>query len=1397
MPVIKVLLFLLIALSSQAQLQPFFAPAQPAGTMSIKLHPMENVTAGSPVLVTFGVPFTRGSMSVAGLATVRVLHNGVEVPAFVEALTPWRHLTNAAVDGQSVRIARVQIHHTFTAVYPASETITIEWGGTARSASVATFTDPLQGWHTVTSGSFIAADGIMEPDVYALLPKEVLGNGVLTLRRHEPFGNAVSEARDDPWAMDDVESWPGYEEVDRAFKNNFYTSINQDDPLVTDYDGGKLVDYKHDSEPWLYDRSSTFFLLYMKSGFLRPLREAVRSTQYYRSKLYGPNVYPPTSAGLFSLKTPDPSTPNGGNDAMYAYAECFAYDLWITGNPQAVEPIRWVAATVNELADNSHWSPTLGIWTERHTSLATLANIVAFEVTGDSLYKETVLKHTADYIWHQNGAGGLLPANRLDGGLYHYGSQHGDGEPDVLVASHWMTTLTVDAMVRAYGISEDPAIAGFIIRAARFQATALMYDDEHDFDTYAGALRYPGYMIRFDGAPDLLDGHDTTAINHALDVASSVAWGAYFQHLVHGVPDPAIEAAARDLYFAYDVGVNHWIRPAAPPLGFTAFRVNPPRKFNWEHHPAAGFAWIMNQINVISPPPVVAITAPSSSITFTAPANILIEATATSSNSTIEKVEFFDGATKLGEDTTAPYTFQWNGVIADTHGHVVSAKATTALGVVGQSPGVPLDVRSPTRPELTIISPGPNQTFTAPATITFNTTVVPQGGSPISRVVFMRDYVPQFEDTEAPYTYTVSNVLHGSYEFEVMAFDVLGGYDIETVQVTVQTPTPPTVTLITPTPGTQTVGGAVLHLSAAASAPGSSIVRVGFRADDVPIGEDLTAPYEMDYNVSTRWPVGAHTITARAYEANGGIASESAQIQVIVLDPLTVAFDSPAANAQFNYPEPIPMQASASAPGSTITRIDFYANGQFAGTDTEAPFAATFVPDSVRQWELVARAFDAYGRHADASRLVHVTGPAAPSVSMTSPAPGSILVSPATATLTADASVSAATITSVQFYEGSTLIGEDFSAPFAVTTPTLGIGDHTFYAFATASTGRTAYSQSVIVTVGAANAPVVVITEPRYSGPQFGTSFSSVHFAAGAQHTGGLGIQRVEFWLDNALVGQDLTAPYGMDWTVGSSTGYHELVARAYDVNGVSANSSQVAFELIIPPIITITGPAAGALVPPGSTTAINANVVRGTYSIEEVRFFVNSTLIGTDTTAPYSVDWTPPTTGSYQIDAQVQDTRYVDRWAPTITVNGNYTPHQLWRFAHFGVHSNTGSAADGADPDGDGLPNLMEWNLGADPSLRQPSLVPSLNASSSHAVFTFTRSDAGEASSPLVACWSSDLQTWHDLPLPAVSSGPDANGIAIAVQENGTSPDAISVSIPRSIASGGQLFFRLKSMAP
>lgn len=1387
---------MLLTLSAVGQVPSFHAPAQLSGSITIKLHPMENVTPGTPRLVTFGLPFTRGSLTAANLNTVRVLRNGVEVPAFVEQLTPWRHLTNAAVDGQSVRVARIQIQHTFSAAYPASESITVEWGGATRAQNLLTLTDPLTGWHTVTSGTFVAADGIQEPDVYALLPKQTLSQGVLSLRRSEPFGDNIPETRDDPEVTDTIEHWPGYEEADRSFKNNFYTMINEDDPRVTGFEIGQLVDYKNDSEPWLYDRSSAFFQLYIKTGFLRPLREAVRAAQFYRSKLFGTAVSSPYR-GIFSLKAPTVGEVTAGNTTMYSYAECLAYDHWLTGNPQDVEPVRWVVDTHEQLTEPSRWSPSLGEWTERHTAFRTLANLVAFELTGEAGYRQNSLTQMTDFIWHQNGADGAIPSDRLDGGLYHRGAQHGDGVFTDLIASPWMTALLMDAMLRAYGISEDPAVAQFILRAARFQSITTHYDDNHDYD-YSGALRYPFYLARYDGTPDALDGYDTSTIEHSKETVTTIGWGCYFQHLLNGVPDPWMEANARDLYLSFDIGVNHWTRPAAPPLGLTAYRSIPPRKFAWENRPSASLTWVMSLIDTISPPPVVAITSPTASQQFTAPVSFLIQATATSSNASIVKVEFFDGATKIGEDTTAPYTLQWNNIIASLPSHVLTAKATTSLGVVGNSEAVPLDIRSPTHPQLTITSPTPGAVFTAPASVTITANAVPEGTSTITRVLITQSYQFVGEDTTAPYSHTLTGLLHGTHSYEIWAWDNNGGYTVQTLDINVQTPTPPSVALTAPTTGAITAAGAVLHLAATASAPGSQVTEVVFYADDTPIAEDTTAPYEYDWNVSSRWPAGAHTISAHAYESNGGESVSSTTIQLVTLDPMVVTFDSPAANAHYPFPASIPVQASATAPGSSIARIDFYADNQFFGSDSEAPYTATFTPEIVRQFELRATAVDALGRRQDATRIVNVTGPAIPTVTITTPANGAILTAPATPTITAEASANFATITRVQFYDGSTLIGEDTAEPFSITAPVLAPGDHHLYAIATSSTGTTNENTPahVLVTVGAANSPVAVITAPRFGGPQVAPSFSTVRFAASAQHTGGLAIQRVEFRLDNALIAQDTTAPYEMDWTVGSHYGYHSLVARAYDVNGVFADSTAVDFDLIIPPAITITSPTTGSNITVDAATPITALVTPGSNPITEVRFYVASTLVGTDSTAPYSFTWTPTTPGSRLVSAYVIDERYADDWADDINVSVAYSPLQSWRITHFGSHLPAGNGADDADGDHDTLANLMEWFMGRNPTINEGVSAPAIAVDDFEATVTLSRSDSSEATGTFSLEWSTDLATWHSIPLPAASATAD-NGITIAVQENSTANDTITVHIPRANAPSGRLVARLRATAP
>ena len=67
-------------------------------------------------------------------------------------------------------------------------------------------------------------------------------------------------------------------------------------------------------------------------------------------------------------------------------------------------------------------------------------------------------------------------------------------------------------------------------------------------------------------------------------------------------------------------------------------------------------------------PPAVSLTSPTNGAAFTAPANITISATASDADGTIQKVEFFHGATNLiATITSPPYSFNWTGVAHGTY----------------------------------------------------------------------------------------------------------------------------------------------------------------------------------------------------------------------------------------------------------------------------------------------------------------------------------------------------------------------------------------------------------------------------------------------------------------------------------------------------------------------------------------------------------------------------------------------------------------------------------------------------------------------------------------------------------------------------------------------------------
>lgn len=566
----------------------FLSPPETTGSIKVKLYPTENVAAGSPVLVTFGMPFTKSSITEAELTSVKVKSGDQEIPVYVEMLSPWRP------DNNSVRIARIQLEYTFSVIYPAYEEIILEWGGAGRVSNKPTFEDPRSAWHLVNSGSFVAADGVYEPDVYAVFPKDYMAKGVLKLTRMNPVHDDILETRDDPYDLDYTLMDSGRVH-ESAGKNFFYTIINEDTDLSL-LAADEICNYKTESEPWLFDRSAAMYVNYFRNGHFKMLREAVRASQFYASKVYTADFNGCTACtGMFSLKMTDPMTIYpGGNMAMYSYTENLAYTYWLTGDDEWLQTMR-DAVTAYSKSENTRWSPNASVWTERHTGLELLATIIAYEVFGESQYWDRSLEIIGDFIWHQKGADGQIPADRIDGGLYHKGSQHAwDWDENAWGISPWMSSFIVEPMVRAYAHTEADSIAGFIVKMGNALAesciqTSIMDGEYPD----AGTIECPVYTMGINGG--VAQGGENNEygfIEHAPDVGISIAWALYFSQIL-GENMPVLKEKAESMFKTYEITVDYWTRPAGPDYQKTQYRVAPWRKYSWQQRITGSYPWLL------------------------------------------------------------------------------------------------------------------------------------------------------------------------------------------------------------------------------------------------------------------------------------------------------------------------------------------------------------------------------------------------------------------------------------------------------------------------------------------------------------------------------------------------------------------------------------------------------------------------------------------------------------------------------------------------------------------------------------------------------------------------------------------------------------------------------------
>jgi RHS repeat-associated protein len=183
----------------------------------------------------------------------------------------------------------------------------------------------------------------------------------------------------------------------------------------------------------------------------------------------------------------------------------------------------------------------------------------------------------------------------------------------------------------------------------------------------------------------------------------------------------------------------------------------------------------------------------------------------------------------------------------------------------------------------------------------------------------------------------------------------------------------------------------------------------------------------------------------------------------MVNTPPAVNITSPANGASLNGPA-ITITASASDSDGNVSRVDFYNGTGLIGTAASAPYAINWNNIGSGSYSLTARATDNRGATTTSSP-VNITVNAPPTVSITSPANAANFTAPANITITANATDSDGSISRVDFYQGTTLIGSDTASPYSMSWNNVAVGTYSLTARATDNAGATTTSTIVNVSV--------------------------------------------------------------------------------------------------------------------------------------------------------------------------------------------------------------------------------------------------------------------------------------------------------------------------------------------
>jgi hypothetical protein len=495
-------------------------------------------------------------------------------------------------------------------------------------------------------------------------------------------------------------------------------------------------------------------------------------------------------------------------------------------------------------------------------------------------------------------------------------------------------------------------------------------------------------------------------------------------------------------------------------------------------------------------------------------------------------------------------------------------------------------------------------------------------------------------------------------------------------------------------PGTLVPVGSSLVIQATSTPADGFVSRIDFYtewngATGTKIGSAPAYPYSVIYTPAG--PVGVvHVVKAIAYDNTGAVVpalSSLDQITLTMTTPSNVGSPTcvivtPVPGSLIQIPDyisdasaTIPVIVTAGAQGTaTITKVELYINGVLYKTVNTYPYVFEWAPSVTGLYSLTALAYDNLGNviasvpstSANTGTPVPtpVTIEGAPAVAITSPNAGGTINSGVPTGLTAvafdtnlDANGKPIGVKQVQFFQDGVFVGVASYPPTQPNTYTVtfkpsqntsnGVAlPSILTAIATDNEGFSGTSPNVQVKVvsGGTGNQQIIGTPPTISlvAPADQSSVvvnTPVTLQASANAPNG-NVDQVNFLVNNQIVATTNQYPYSTAWTFKNLGTYH---VSAQVIDNLGDNVPTVAPITINvvqepPPTITFTSPASGGVLSAGVAITVAATAASPSGTVAQVQFFANGISIGTATAAPYTVSFTPPSSGVYLFTAIATD---------------------------------------------------------------------------------------------------------------------------------------------------------------